>query len=105
LSSGPNGVFLQGLWRLKAGAGRAMLATGGRRESEVTEERASTDRLRELLAILVCPKCRSKVAEKEGALRCANGACGLVYPIRSGVPVMLAEQAEYRAQATPAPFA
>ena len=49
----------------------------------------------ELLDILVCPKCKSKVeltADSNG-LRCTNAECRLVYPIRDGIPVMLVEEA------------
>jgi len=49
----------------------------------------------ELLEILRCPKCKSKVefnAEKNG-LKCTNHECALVYPIRDEIPVMLVEEA------------
>lgn len=50
----------------------------------------------ELLEILRCPKCKSKVELKadESGLRCANPECRLVYPIREDIPVMLVEEAE-----------
>ncbi len=49
---------------------------------------------KELLDILVCPKCRGKVTllAGESAMICA--ACGLSYPIRDGIPVMLVDEAE-----------
>lgn len=50
----------------------------------------------ELLAILRCPKCKSKVeinADKSG-LKCVNEECNLVYPIRDEIPVMLVEEAK-----------
>ncbi len=49
----------------------------------------------ELLEILVCPKCKSKVELKpdESGLRCTNKVCGLVYPIRDDIPVMLVDEA------------
>ena len=49
----------------------------------------------ELLEILVCPKCKSKVELKGdgNALRCINAECRLVYPIREDIPVMLVEEA------------
>ena len=49
----------------------------------------------ELLEILRCPKCKSKVelsADKSG-LKCINHECALVYPIRDEIPVMLVEEA------------
>lgn len=50
----------------------------------------------ELLEILRCPKCKSKVeltADKSG-LKCTNAECRLVYPIREEIPVMLVEEAK-----------
>lgn len=53
----------------------------------------------DLLEVLACPKCRGAIApvvapedghEVEG-LACA--ACGVVYPVREGIPVMLVEEA------------
>ena len=47
----------------------------------------------ELLEILVCPACRSRVELKadESALKCVE--CRRVYPINNGIPVMLVEEA------------
>ena len=45
-----------------------------------------------LLKILVCPKCHGELALKDDRLVCQ--ACGLRYPIRDGIPVMLIEEAE-----------
>ena len=49
----------------------------------------------ELLEILRCPKCKSEVELKadKTALKCTNGACSLVYPIRDDIPVMLIDEA------------
>jgi uncharacterized protein YbaR (Trm112 family) len=47
----------------------------------------------ELLEILACPKCHTKVDFKEpDKLRCPN--CKVVYPIVEGIPVMLIEEAK-----------
>ena len=50
----------------------------------------------ELLEILVCPKCKSKVELKpnNSGLKCTNPDCSLVYPIRDEIPVMLIEEAK-----------
>ncbi len=50
----------------------------------------------ELLEILRCPKCKSKVELKsdESGLKCVNPECALVYPIRDEIPVMLVEEAK-----------
>jgi uncharacterized protein len=49
---------------------------------------------KELLDILVCPKCKGGLifAEKDSSLVCA--ACALKYPVRDGIPVMLPDEAE-----------
>ena len=49
----------------------------------------------ELLEILRCPKCKSKVELKEdqSGLKCVNPECILVYPIRDDIPVMLVDEA------------
>jgi uncharacterized protein YbaR (Trm112 family) len=47
----------------------------------------------ELLAILVCPVCKSRihVVPDGSGLKC--DACKRIYPIRDGIPVMLPEEA------------
>lgn len=49
----------------------------------------------ELLEILRCPKCKSTVEPKAdgSSLKCTNGECSLVYPIKDDIPVMLVEEA------------
>ena len=49
----------------------------------------------ELLEILRCPKCKSKVEIKpdQSGLKCVNPECSLVYPIRDEIPVMLVDEA------------
>jgi uncharacterized protein YbaR (Trm112 family) len=48
---------------------------------------------KELLEILVCPKCKGDIliAEKRDGLICKS--CKLVYPIRDDIPVMLIDEA------------
>lgn len=52
--------------------------------------------LKELLEIFVCPVpgCRKSLvlAEDGNSLRCTG--CGRVYPVRDGIPVLRADQAE-----------
>lgn len=51
---------------------------------------------KELLEILACPKCQNKdggelvLLNNEEGLHCT--ACGLVYPVRDEIPVMLIEE-------------
>lgn len=62
---------------------------------------------KELLEILACPACKSslKYDEENQKLICLDEnresrefkrgeRCGLIYPIREGIPVMLVEEAE-----------
>ncbi len=50
-----------------------------------------------LLDILVCPQCHSALAESgqddATELRCTGESCGLVYPVRDGIPVLLVDEA------------
>lgn len=49
----------------------------------------------ELTALLVCPACRGDLVETHinGTLALLCAACSLAYPVRDGIPVMLAEEA------------
>ncbi len=48
---------------------------------------------KELLEILVCPKCKGNIrlTSQEDGLICEH--CKLKYPIRDGIPVMLIDEA------------
>ena len=48
----------------------------------------------ELLEILACPQCKTEVKLEGDRIICQNPQCGLRYPIRDGIPVMLIDQAE-----------
>lgn len=45
-------------------------------------------------AILACPQCKGKVhsTEKGDGFTCSS--CGLFYPVRNGIPVMLVAEAQ-----------
>ena len=45
-----------------------------------------------LLEILCCPACKGDLDLRIEDLRCK--ACGLVYPIEDGIPVMLVDRAQ-----------
>lgn len=47
---------------------------------------------KELLNILVCPKCKGELEEGKENLTCRK--CLLSYPIKDDIPVMLIEEAE-----------
>ncbi|MBY8829023.1 Trm112 family protein [Hephaestia mangrovi] len=46
-----------------------------------------------LLSILVCPVTRTRLRYDEAAAELVSDAAGLAYPVRDGVPVLLAEEA------------
>jgi len=45
----------------------------------------------ELLAILACPVCKAPVREVADGILCTS--CTRTYPVKDGIPVMLAEEA------------
>ena len=45
----------------------------------------------ELMQILQCPVCRSRVEESGDTIVCTG--CGLVFPVKDGIPHMLVEEA------------
>lgn len=49
---------------------------------------------KKLLEILACPSCKGDIKEVNAGkgLKCVD--CGLVYPVRDGIPIMLIEEAE-----------
>jgi uncharacterized protein YbaR (Trm112 family) len=49
----------------------------------------------ELLEILACPRCHAPlvVDEARSELHCTGDGCGLAYPVRDGIPVLLVDEA------------
>jgi uncharacterized protein YbaR (Trm112 family) len=47
----------------------------------------------QLLALLVCPLTRMPLRYDEAAQELVNDSAGLAYPIRDGVPILLADAA------------
>ncbi|MEO5853472.1 MAG: Trm112 family protein [Nocardioides sp.] len=45
----------------------------------------------QLLAIIVCPSCHADLVVQGEELACTG--CGLVYPVRDDIPVLLVDQA------------
>ena len=45
-----------------------------------------------LLEILACPACKGDVEERNDKIICLK--CGLKYPVKDGIPVMLIDEAE-----------
>lgn len=48
----------------------------------------------DLLSILACPVCKGTLLLTDDEERLMCQFCGLAFPIRNGIPVMLADQAE-----------
>jgi hypothetical protein len=46
-----------------------------------------------LLEIIVCPSCRGALAVDEEASELACTSCGLAYPVRDDIPVLLVDEA------------
>ncbi len=65
-----------------------MTATSSQPESESSSNKIDPD----LLTILVCPLTRSPLRQEGDFLIAEIG--GLRYPVRDGIPVMLAEEAQ-----------
>ncbi len=49
---------------------------------------------KELLDIMACPQCKAAVREEKEKIVCTNEQCGLRYPIKDGIPIMLIDEAE-----------
>ena len=47
----------------------------------------------QLLAILVCPKCKGELEHRPDEESLVCHACRLVYPVRDGIPIMLIDEA------------
>lgn len=47
----------------------------------------------ELLALLVCPRCKGPLLYREAEARLVCQACNLAYPVRDDIPIMLVDEA------------
>ena len=50
--------------------------------------------IKEMLDVLVCPKCKGGLTSTVNGSSLVCAACALAYPIRDGIPVMLVDEAE-----------
>ncbi len=48
----------------------------------------------ELLAILVCPRCKGELEYRAEANELVCRACALVYEVRDDIPIMLVDEAK-----------
>lgn len=48
----------------------------------------------ELLSILACPACNGELCQTDEGQGLLCHSCGLLFPVRNGIPVMLIDQAE-----------
>lgn len=74
-----------------AGRGAKMVLTGVRRRLRDQESDVALDQ--RLLDILVCPTCRADLEHKGRRHVLVCTGCGLQFPVRDGIPVMLPEEA------------
>lgn len=51
----------------------------------------------DLLTILACPKCKGELTQLGEGAGLACPPCGVVYPVRDDIPIMLLEEAVPRA--------
>ena len=56
-----------------------------------------------LLDIIVCPACRGTLAVDDAASELACTSCGLAYPVRDDIPVLLVDEARHPDKAKPKP--
>lgn len=49
---------------------------------------------KELLEILVCPQCKGELEHRADPEALVCHACGLLYEVRDGIPVMLIDEAQ-----------
>jgi len=49
----------------------------------------------DVLELLVCPNCRGQLtwAYEASELICTNPECGLAYPVRQGIPILVTDAA------------
>ena len=46
-----------------------------------------------LLEIIVCPQCHADLLPVGDELVCQGEGCGLIYPVRDAIPVLLVDEA------------
>jgi uncharacterized protein len=56
---------------------------------------------KELLELLVCPRCKGEIALTDDESWLACPACGLKYPVIDGIPHMLIDEAERTSDQVP----
>jgi len=49
---------------------------------------------KELLEILVCPKCHAELEYRESPESLICNKCSLIFEVREGIPIMLLEEAK-----------
>lgn len=47
----------------------------------------------DLLELIVCPACRAALAADEAAEELVCTSCGLAYPVRGDIPILLVDEA------------
>lgn len=47
----------------------------------------------ELMELVVCPACRGTLRQDAAAEELVCGSCGLAYPVRDDIPILLVDEA------------
>jgi len=55
-----------------------------------------------LLDLIVCPACHGTLAEDDAAAELICTGCGLAYPVRDDIPVLLVDEARQSRSEVPA---
>ena len=61
--------------------------------SDVEQEDVKMELEAWVLDIIVCPKCRAGLRADDAASELVCTGCGLAYPVRDNIPVLLIEEA------------
>jgi uncharacterized protein len=56
-----------------------------------------------LMEIIVCPKCRAGLRADDAASELVCTGCGLAYPVRDNIPVLLLDEARQPESRAPQP--
>ena len=85
----PGGALVYCVCSLEPEEGEAQIAALLRRNPDMVREALDP----RLLEVLVCPVTRGKLTYDRNANELISAGAKLAYPIREGVPIMLAEEA------------
>lgn len=88
---GGKGLETEKMAKIALRFGSGVIFQGGYKRRKPCKEK--TMLTKELLDILVCPKCKGPVSMNESKDGLVCPACRLEYEIRDGIPIMLVDEA------------